>query len=67
MVAGREAWSSWARQCGRPWLVTEHGSFPGGTGLLQGGGGTTTQTGTLGSLVGSLGFVGSLGSLDLLG
>ena len=41
MVAGREAWSSWARQCGRSWLLTEHGSFPGWTGLLQGGGGST--------------------------
>ena len=45
MVAGREAWSSWARQCGRSWLLTEHGSFPGWTGLLQGGGGTLGHAG----------------------
>ena len=43
MVGGREAWSAWARQCGRSrpsrpgQRITEHWSFPGWTGLLQGG------------------------------
>ena len=48
MVGRREAWSAWSRQVGRALGVTEYGSLPGWTRLLQGGGLVdTTQTLTL--------------------
>lgn len=53
MVGRREAWSAWSRQVGRALGVTEYGSLPGWTRLLQGGGlvnfSSNTQTLTLAS------------------
>ena len=64
MVGGREAWSAWARQCGRSrpsrpgQRITEHWSFPVWTGLLQGGGLGNNKSNSHTADLGSLGSLG---------